>query len=349
MGMANAVAPPRDPTAVLGRRIAAYLIDVTLVVVIGAALVATAVTRVYGAPAGTCPGFIATAGTYWCRQIGGHLYVLNQSARLRSEAITMLAGFLDLVVLQAFTGASVGKHCFGLRVVDQNGDGPSFLRTLARWIMLVVDSGCFLVGLITVSVTHPHRRVGDLVCDTYVVSRSDAGHPIVGVRYRVPRTGAQVAPAGPPPHTAVRRPSPPLTTNGATTAPVPGGPRSFRTKRAAKAASNPPPKPAPKPAPKPVPKPSAQAGSLPGNAAVQWAEPPTKAPNAPGPKPAPMSPVPPVPKSKTPTAPASARPPQKQRSSKSQQPRWSPVASLPPPRAPVEYLEPGPGERREGR
>ena len=341
MGMANAVAPPRDPTAVLGRRIAAYLVAVALVVVIGAVLVATAVTRVYGAPAGTCPGFIATAGTYWCRQVGGHLYVLNQSARLRSEAITMLAGFLDLVVLQAFTGASVGKHCFGLRVVDQNGDGPSFLRTLARWIMLVVDSGCFLVGLIAVSVTHPHRRVGDIVCDTYVVSRSDAGHPIVGVRYRVPRTGAQVAPAPPPPHPAVRRPSPPLTTNGATTAPVPGGPRSFRTKRAAKAASKPPPKPAPKP--------SVQAGSLPGNAAAQWAEPPTKVPNAPGPKAAPMSPVPPVPKIETPPPAASARPPQRQRSSKSQQPRWSPVASLPPPRAPVEYLEPGPGERREGR
>ena len=106
----------------------------------------------------------------------------------------MLAGFLDLVVLQAFTGASVGKHCLGLRVVDENGEGPSFLRTLARWLLLIVDSGCFLVGLIAVNTTRLHRRVGDLVCRTRTWSdRADAGRPIDVTLYRVPRSGAATA------------------------------------------------------------------------------------------------------------------------------------------------------------
>src|ERR1700690_3161381 len=201
--MANAVAAPRDPTAVLGRRIAAYLIDLALVAVIGVALIVTAYTRFYGAPANTCPGFIATAGTYWCLQVGGHLYVLNQSGRLRVEALTMLAGFLDLVVLQAFTGASVGKRVLGLQVVDANGQGPSFLRTLARWLLLIVDSGCFLVGLITVTRTHMHRRVGDLVCGTYVVGLADAGRPINVMLYRVPQSGAATVGERPPSNGAI--------------------------------------------------------------------------------------------------------------------------------------------------
>jgi uncharacterized RDD family membrane protein YckC len=317
--MANAAAPPRDPTAVLGRRIAAYLIDVALVAVIGAALVVTAYTRYFGAPAGTCPGFIATAGGYWCLKVGGHLYVLSQSGRLRVEALTMLAGFLDLVVLQAFTGASVGKHCLGLRVVDENGQGPSFLRTLARWLLLIVDSGCFLVGLITAITTHPHRRVGDLVCGTYVVGQASVGRRINVVAYRVPRSGAATAGDGPPPNGAVRRPARVRVETGA----VVGPPPELRDAAAPRKARS---------APAPT-------TPLRGDAAEQWAKPPAKVADAPAPKPAPPpgepSPVPP-------------RPAQRRRA-KPQPPRWSPVASLPPPRDEVEYSEPDPRDRPNGR
>jgi uncharacterized RDD family membrane protein YckC len=312
--MANAVAAPRDPTAVLGRRIAAYLVDVALVAAIGVALIVTAYTRFFGAPANTCPGFIATAGGYWCLQVGGHLYVLSQNGRLRVEALTMLAGFLDLVVLQAFTGASVGKHVFGLRVVDENGQGPSFLRTLARWLLLIVDSGCFLVGLITVSTTRMHRRVGDLVCGTYVVGEASAGQRVNAMLYKVPRSGAALSPARPPANGASRRPSW-----------VPPGPTvdvASNTRRAEPVVSKP-------------------ASTLPGDAADQWAAPPPKVAGAPGPKPAAMP--------GAPTPPPAPRPGQRPRAAKKQRPRWSSVAELPPPRDEVEYLEPDPRDRPDGR
>ena len=191
--MAKAVTAPRDPTRVVGRRIAAFGIDVALVAVVAGVAVVATMTRVVEAPRGTCPGLLATAGGYVCHQIGGHLYILSQSAQLRVEALSMLAAFLDLVVLQAFTRASVGKHCLGLRVVDEQGLGASFLRTLGRWVFLVVDIGFFLVGLVSVVVTRPHRRIGDFACGTYVVSTAGAGLPIRVTRYRLPRDGTSVS------------------------------------------------------------------------------------------------------------------------------------------------------------
>jgi hypothetical protein len=92
--------------------------------------------------------------------------------------LTGLAGFLDLVVLQTLTGASVGKLCVGLRVIEQPGNEARFMRVLGRWLFLAIDLGCFLVGLVTTLATRPHRRVGDLVCGTYVVAVADVGHPV---------------------------------------------------------------------------------------------------------------------------------------------------------------------------
>ena len=37
----------------------------------------------------------------------------------------------------------------------------------------------FLCGIITSSVSRGHRRLGDMAANTYVVSRDDAGRPIV--------------------------------------------------------------------------------------------------------------------------------------------------------------------------
>ena len=43
-----------------------------------------------------------------CFQIGSHLYVWDRGALFRSEAITAVVAYLDLVVLQSLTGASLG-------------------------------------------------------------------------------------------------------------------------------------------------------------------------------------------------------------------------------------------------
>src|SRR5438094_983775 len=44
---------------------------------------------------------------------------------------------------------------------------------------VIVDLFCFgVVGLVTSLVTHPHRRVGDMVGGTFVVGTADAGRPV---------------------------------------------------------------------------------------------------------------------------------------------------------------------------
>ena len=83
------------------------------------------------------------------------------------------------MVLQAVTGASIGKHALGLRVVDEQGRKAGLGRTIVRWLFLIIDGGIFLIGLITALVTHPHRRVGDLVAGTYVVARRAPGEQSV--------------------------------------------------------------------------------------------------------------------------------------------------------------------------
>src|SRR5437762_10309677 len=64
---------------------------------------------------------------------------------------------------------------------------------LGRWVFLAVVLGCFLIGLVTTLVTHPHRRVGDLVCGTYVVATASVGEP-VPVAYPPPGFGAPPPP-----------------------------------------------------------------------------------------------------------------------------------------------------------
>ena len=108
-----------------------------------------------------------------------------------ATAAAGLLGFLNLVVLQSITGASLGKLMLGLRVVDQQGNKAGVGRMLGRWVLLLVDALCFLVGLITVLVTHPHRRVGDLACGTYVVATGSVGQPIA--LYPVGHAGLRTA------------------------------------------------------------------------------------------------------------------------------------------------------------
>ena len=58
--------------------------------------------------------------------------------------------------------------------------------------MLIDSTFCFLIGLITASVTHPHRRLGDMVASTFVVDRRWVGTPI-------PQPAATYVPYAPPP------------------------------------------------------------------------------------------------------------------------------------------------------
>ena len=201
------VQPMTDPTSVMGRRIGAYLLDG----LIGLVLVTAMIFPLARSNVETRTFSNAAAANEYCTQIndatlgsdgsgvsnesdrisgqispitqgicvpsGTHAYFYSGSA-LNSlvdqlQLIGLLTIALNFVVLQGLTGASLGKHITGLRVVGKNGRRVSFGWNVLRTLFLVVDSFFFaIVGLITAFSSKGHRRVGDMVASTFVVHKS---------------------------------------------------------------------------------------------------------------------------------------------------------------------------------
>jgi uncharacterized RDD family membrane protein YckC len=176
-----AYVPQRDPTDVIGRRISAFIIDFLLVSGAGVAIFAATKSNSYtGAPNNACQQLRDAGFSDPCFQFGSRVYTWTGGRFALAFLLIALVGFANNVLLQGITGASVGKMILGLRVVDASGQVCGVGRALVRWLLLIVDQFfCFLVGLITMIATHPHRRVGDMVAGTYVVSTVDIGRPVV--------------------------------------------------------------------------------------------------------------------------------------------------------------------------
>jgi uncharacterized RDD family membrane protein YckC len=202
-----APAVPRDPTAVIGRRIVAFIVDLiimwAILIAVGAAL-----SKSYSnAPSDACQ-ILRDQGVSapMCFQSGSHVYVLNGGETATVWLLGFVVWLANYVLLQGATGATVGKFMLGLRCVNAQGETCGMGRAFVRSLLLIVDDFfCFIVGLITVNVTHPHQRVGDLVAKTYVVETGDVGVPIPGA--------APVAAAAwgqpPPPAWGQPQPQPP--------------------------------------------------------------------------------------------------------------------------------------------
>ncbi len=175
-----------DPTAVMGRRILAYIIDGIVMAVVVAALVVPAlqghVTKRIVSSDNTSfcqqshPDFTNTA----CYQSGENVYFIDQdaanAAKARYWAGWALSGILNLVVLQSLAGASIGKLLVGLRVVRGDTRQTAGLgANLIRWLLLLIDGGCCIIGLVTSFTTKGHKRVGDMAAGTLVVKSSAVG------------------------------------------------------------------------------------------------------------------------------------------------------------------------------
>ena len=149
-----------DPTQVLWRRLLAAVIDSVLLFVL---------TAVVELPAGTpdeCP--VIGNGTRLClpgaRSGWGWVF------------LALIVGSIYTVVLEGLTGATVGKRALGIRVVDEVGAMPVGIeRALVRHGFSLIEIFTLYIPLF---VTKGHRRVGDLVAGTYVVSKEAVRHPI---------------------------------------------------------------------------------------------------------------------------------------------------------------------------
>ncbi|MCQ3813105.1 MAG: RDD family protein [Acidimicrobiia bacterium] len=192
-----------DPTAIMGRRIGAYVIDVglatavTLAVGFAALLVAffqlaTVEDVVDNATAiRICDEYNTFASTDICIPLGTEVLVLEQeqygplwSTTLIWTALSaVIFGLLNHVLLGWLAGGSLGKLMLGLRVVDNaTFKKARFLKHLFRHVLWIVDNipAIFpLVGLICGLTSKGHRRVGDMAAKTLVVRKEHLGKPVL--------------------------------------------------------------------------------------------------------------------------------------------------------------------------
>jgi uncharacterized RDD family membrane protein YckC len=272
--MAYPVQMQRDPTAVMGRRVVAYIIDVLIVLSIVVIVLAVTKDQSFtGAPDNACE--LLRTGDFdgQCIQIGTRVYTWEGGAAAISYGLGVLVALLNNVILQGITGASLGKFVMGLRVVNGEGRVCGVGRAFVRWLLLIVDSFCLgLVGLITASVTHPHRRVGDFVGGTYVIGVGDLGTPVVAP---VTTDAWQPAYVGHPPGGFAQQPPPPSPW-GAPAAPQQGTPPAWGTpppqQQPAPTWGAPPPPPGPSPweEPRPAPLPPSPAPPDPSSSGEAW-------------------------------------------------------------------------------
>jgi RDD family len=197
-----------DPTAVMGRRIGAAAIDTLAFAGVFLALFGLWSTSLDHMAGGSCDVLRAGGELTLCYQRDGHVhYVLGGRAWLVAVLPFALSVF-NLVLIQAFTGATLGKALTGVRTVDAGGAVPGIGRAIGRWAFLAVDwfPWCVpVVGLATAITDRLHRRVGDRVLSTFVVARSAVGRP--------PDPGGTALPAPSPPGGAgspLPPPPPPL-------------------------------------------------------------------------------------------------------------------------------------------
>ena len=89
--------------------------------------------------------------------------------------------FAYYVVMQGLLGSTLGKLMVGLRVVRPDGSIANVGWAALRWLFFFVDGPLtfFICGLVTFLVSKGHRRVGDMIASTYVVSAAQVGHPVV--------------------------------------------------------------------------------------------------------------------------------------------------------------------------
>jgi uncharacterized RDD family membrane protein YckC len=253
-------APPPDPTAVVGKRIGALLLDFLLTgVIIGALIFAVGdqtdaqgalrdhscryETNEFGADTLQCDGLYVRNGT--------DVFVADWGPVF---GVITGVGFVYFALLQGLTGATLGKLATGVRVVGKDGTVAGLGRCVVRWLFFIVDGPMtlYICGLVTMLVSKRHQRVGDLVAGTYVVAKAAVGQPI-------PPIGAP-APAGyapQPPGYAQPPAYPPPPAYPQPAAPPPPPPTSWPPPPSA-----PPPPPAAPPPPPPTSWPPPPAGDV---------------------------------------------------------------------------------------
>src|SRR3954468_13357457 len=179
------------PTAVVGRRVAAFLIDALLLYAISFAIFFAMADTKEEIGRKVLQGDIQlNETTYGNITLGDSEYAILGTNFLLYLLIVFAIGFLYLAVLQGIKGWTLGKLALGIRVVDESGrTGPGVGKGAIRWVLWIVDGFFFyLVAFVTALSSDRNQRVGDMAAKTFVVGQKDVG--------RVPFAAAQPQFAG---------------------------------------------------------------------------------------------------------------------------------------------------------
>jgi uncharacterized RDD family membrane protein YckC len=208
--------PRADPTNVMGQRIGAYAIDTliaTLVVIaVGLPVFFAQVDRASTKSTDYCTSYKNEHSGGFCVTSAGTAYTMTSSkvSKLSQAFYGAVIGWtlLNAAILQGITGGTIGKLLLGLRVVRSDGRHAGIGRCLVRTVLLIlIDSLCFIIGLVLSLSTSGHRRVGDMVASTLVVRKEDEGQPVGAAVAGVAGVGGPWAPSDnyrPPPSTGAQ-------------------------------------------------------------------------------------------------------------------------------------------------
>lgn len=135
------------PVAGLGERIAAYLIDFAMFIVIYFfALIALAI-------------------------IGIESTFKNSSIVILVIIFAACYVFYDLICEVALNGQSLGKKLLKIKVVSLDGGQASIGQYFIRWVFRIIDFTLTsnLLGFISVAVSDKKQRIGDIVAGTTLI------------------------------------------------------------------------------------------------------------------------------------------------------------------------------------
>lgn len=167
-----------DPTDVMGRRVAAKIIDLLIGTVIGSLGLLTLLHTFHSFTVTDANAYCAGVRTirHACLPVGTtKVWVYDQPSPI--FYLPALVWWFVMVWLEGHFGWTPGKLALGLRVMRTTtgevcGFGPSIIRNLL-WI---VDGFCLgIVGLLVALRSPGHRRIGDHAAATLVVDKSAMG------------------------------------------------------------------------------------------------------------------------------------------------------------------------------
>ena len=139
--------PDKD---VLGRRVLAALIDGIWLFLVGALL----------------------ADLAWRAPMGLEHHKVAFGPIFAAFALSLVYFFIAELV----HGRTLGKYLTGVRVVRDDGGAPTWRQVLARTLLRIPDTfAAGVVGLTSMLLTRPRRRLGDLAARTRVVAAPRSG------------------------------------------------------------------------------------------------------------------------------------------------------------------------------